>query len=52
MVCKQQIDGFLSQDYYEEDANLLAETTAMPDSPQCVLFGSFMVWFAALTVSS
>ncbi|ODN03783.1 hypothetical protein Ocin01_02899 [Orchesella cincta] len=33
------------------DANLLAETTAMPDSPQCVLFATFMVWFAALTIN-
>ena len=23
----------------------------MPDSPQCVLFGTFMVWFAALTIN-
>ncbi|XP_035710996.1 uncharacterized protein LOC110854398 [Folsomia candida] len=38
-------------EYYDDDANLLAETTAMPDSPQCLVFGVFITWFAALTIN-
>ena len=33
----------------EEDKDLMAPL--LMDSPQCVLFGTFMIWFASITIN-
>jgi hypothetical protein len=35
----------------DDDSDSLSDVPLLMDSPQCVLFGTFMIWFASITIN-